>query len=92
MVNVEVQGFVGTVSLGSDKKGVPVQKGVFMTDQGKTVKVTSETISDEFARLKSGTAVAVRMENVSMLMSEYGNLTIRCESVRAVSVSAQKAA
>lgn len=93
MVNVEVKGFVGTVSQGSDKKGIPVQKGVFMTEQGKTVKVTSESITDEFSRLKSGQPVLIRMENVSMLMSEYGNLTIRCESARIAQPTAvQKAA
>lgn len=83
MLNLECGGLVGSVEVRPDKKtGLPVLSVQLMNDKGKQIKVRVNRFDDRVSMLKFGQVVELRFENVGYLMSDFGNLTFGCESVK----------
>lgn len=92
MLNVEISGFVGLVEMGIDKKsGKALQKIVLMDDNGKQVKASSFQPSQSLATTKRGEHVSLRFTGLDYLMSEFGNLTFRAETVEPLQAKQLKA-
>src|SRR6266511_1526635 len=85
MLNVEISGIVGLVEMGVDKKsGKALQKIVLMDDHGKQIKASSYEPCRDLANAKRGDVVLLRFAGLDFLMSEFGNLMFRSETVSVV--------
>lgn len=82
LFNQELDGIVGGVKVGVDKKtNLPCLSLQLMNDQGKQIKVKVRQVNDQVSMLKFGQYVVLRFENIEYFMSEFGNLNFGCDTV-----------